>query len=139
MLEPYCGRAPFKHHGERVVLGQRQMQAADDAFLGWTTGTSQQQRHHCVRQLRDAKIKPMFELMKPANLTDCAQSCGWALARAHKRSGDAVVLSACMGTSAVFQDAMAAFAVRYADQNERDPAALVAAVRAGRIEARVGI
>jgi uncharacterized protein (DUF2252 family) len=139
VLEPYCGRVPFKHHGERVVFGQRLMQAAADAFLGWTTGTRQQQRHYYVRQLRDAKIKPMVELMNPANLIDYAQSCGWALARAHKRSGDAVVLSAYMGSGAVFEDAMAAFAVRYADQNERDHAALVAAVRAGRIEARTGI
>jgi uncharacterized protein (DUF2252 family) len=139
VLEPYCGRAPFKHHGERVVFGQRLMQAAADAFLGWTTGTRQPQRHYYVRQLRDAKIKPMVELMNPANLIDYAKACGWALARAHKRSGDAVVLSAYMGSSAVFEDAMAAFAVCYADQNERDHAALVAAVRAGRIEARVGI
>ncbi len=139
VLEPYCGRAPFQHHGERVVFGQRLMQAAADAFLGWTTGTRAPQRHYYVRQLRDAKIKPMVELMKPADLTEYAQSCGWALARAHKRSGDAVVLSAYMGTGAVFEDAMAAFAVRYADQNERDHAALVAAVRAGRVEARSGI
>ena len=65
VLEPYCGRAPFKHHGERVVFGQRLMQAAADAFLGWTTGTRQPQRHYYVRQLRDAKIKPMVELMSP--------------------------------------------------------------------------
>jgi uncharacterized protein (DUF2252 family) len=139
VLEPYCGRAPFKHHGERVVFGQRLMQAAADAFLGWTTGTRAQHRHYYVRQLRDAKIKPMVELMNPANLMDYAQACGWALARAHKRSGDAVVLSAYMGTSAVFENAMAAFAVHYADQNERDHEALLAAVRAGRIEARVGV
>lgn len=139
VLEPYCGRAPFEHHGERVVFGQRLMQAATDAFLGWTTGTREPQRHYYVRQLRDAKIKPMVELMNPDNLADYAKACGWALARAHKRSGDAVVLAAYMGTGAVFEDAMATFAVRYADQNEHDHAALVAAARSGRIEARTGV
>lgn len=138
VLEAYCGRAPFRHHGERVVFGQRLMQASADAFLGWTTGTRHAHRHYYVRQLHDARVKPLVELMKPPDLNQYAQFCGWALARAHKRSGDAVVLAAYMGSGAVFENALAAFGVAYADQNERDHAALVAAVRAGRIEARPG-
>lgn len=135
VLEPYCGKAPFGHHGERVVFGQRLMQAASDVFLGWTTGNIEG-RHFYIRQLRDAKIKPMVEVMKPSNLVNYAKACGWALARAHKRSGDAVALAAYMGSGTVFDDAMTAFADTYADQNERDHAALVAAVRSGRLEAR---
>lgn len=138
VLEPYCGRMPFRHQGERVVFGQRLLQAAADIFLGWTTG-SLEGRNYYVRQLRDAKIKPMVEIMKPVNLVNYAKACGWALARAHKRSGDAVKLFGYMGSGEVFEDAMATFAVAYADQNDRDHAALVAAVRSGRIEARVDV
>jgi hypothetical protein len=86
--------------------------------------------------LSDAKIKPVVEVMKPANLADYAALCGRALARAHVRSGDAVVLSAYMGKNTAFEDAIADFSVAYADQNERDHAALVAAVRDGRVEAQ---
>ncbi len=135
VLEPYCGRIPFTHSGERVVFGQRLLQAGADIFLGWMTGgfTS---RHFYVRQLRDAKIKPMVEIMKPINLRSYAVACGWALARAHKRTGDAVMLTGYLGGGEAFEDAMTAFAVRYADRNEQDHAALLAAVRAGRVEAR---
>ena len=135
VLEPYCGRLPFAHDGERVVFGQRLLQAGADIFLGWTTGGFTG-RHFYVRQLRDAKIKPTVEIMKPANLRTYAAACGWALARAHKRTADAVMLTGYLGTSAAFEDAVTAFAARYADQTERDHAAMVAAVRAGRIEAR---
>jgi hypothetical protein len=135
VLEPYCGLSPFAHHGERVVFGQRLMQAAADNFLGWTTGNIQGRQFY-VRQLRDAKIKPLVEIMKPVNLVNYAKACGWALARAHKRSGDAVMLAAYMGSGTTFEDAMTGFADAYADQNERDHAALVAAVRSGRLEAR---
>jgi uncharacterized protein (DUF2252 family) len=138
VLEPYCGRTPFRHHGERVVFGQRLMQAASDVFLGWTTGTIEG-RDYYVRQLRDAKVKPLVEIMKPVNLVNYGRACGWALARAHKRSGDAVMLAGYMGTSEAFEDAMASFAVAYADQNERDHGALVAAVRSGRLEARLDV
>ena len=93
-------------------------------------------KHFYVRQLRDAKIKPMVEIMKPVNLRAYASACGWALARAHKRTGDAVMLTGYLGASDAFEDAMTAFAARYADRNEQDHAALVAAVRAGRVEAR---
>jgi uncharacterized protein (DUF2252 family) len=135
VLEPYCGRLPFAHAGERVVFGQRLLQAGADIFLGWMTGGFTG-KHFYVRQLRDAKIKPMVEIMKPVNLRAYASACGWALARAHKRTGDAVMLTGYLGASNAFEDAMTAFAARYADRNEQDHAALVAAVRAGRVEAR---
>jgi uncharacterized protein (DUF2252 family) len=137
VLEPYAGASPYPHHGQRIVTGQRLMQAASDMFLGWTTAPGQGGRHFYIRQLNDAKIKPVVEVMKPANLTGYATMCGWALARAHARSGDAAVLAGYLGKSTAFADAVTDFSVAYADQNERDHAALVAAVRTGRVEARM--
>lgn len=136
VLEPYAGASPYTHAGQRVVVGQRLMQAASDMFLGWTTGQRIRTAPFYLRQLRDAKIKPVVEIMKPFNLHNYAQLCGRVLARAHARSGDAVVLSAYMGKSGAFANALADFAVAYADQNERDYAALVTAVRDGRIQAQ---
>jgi uncharacterized protein (DUF2252 family) len=133
VLEPYAGRSPYSHAGQRVVVGQRLMQAASDIFLGWYTGEGT--RHFYVRQLRDAKISVAIEVMKPSNLSDYGRMCGWALAKAHVRSGDAVVLDAYLGKSEAFEDAVADFAVSYADQNEKDHAALVKAVRAGKLQA----
>jgi len=135
VLEPYCGASTAAHSGKRVVVGQRIMQAASDMFLGWTTGTGESERQFFIRQLSDAKIKPVIEIMKEANLKGYARLCGMALARAHARSGDAAVLTGYMGKSTAFEDALADFSVAYADQNERDHAALLAAIRAGRIEA----
>jgi predicted 3-demethylubiquinone-9 3-methyltransferase (glyoxalase superfamily) len=120
-----------------VVVGQKLMQAASDMFLGWYTRASEPGMEFYVRQLSDAKIKPVIEVMKSTNLKAYAQLCGQALARAHIRSGDAAVLSGYMGQSSAFEDALADFSVAYAEQNERDHAALVAAVRDGRIEAQV--
>jgi len=137
VLEPYCGASPFGHAGHRVVAGQRAMQAASDIFLGWATGAGALKRHFFIRQLSDAKIKPVVEIMKEANLKGYARLCGMALARAHARSGDAAVLTGYMGKSAAFEDALADFSVAYADQNERDHAALLRAVRDGRIEAHM--
>jgi uncharacterized protein (DUF2252 family) len=137
VLEPYCGASPFEHAGQRVVVGQRAMQAAGDMFLGWTTGTGRGKYHFYLRQLSDAKIKPVIEIMKPLNLKNYAGLCGKVLARAHARTGDPVVLTGYLGKSTAFEDALADFSVAYADQNERDHAALVAAVRKGRIEARM--
>jgi len=137
VLEPYAGVSPFKHSGQRVVAGQRLMQAASDIFLGWFTGTGRYSLHFFVRQLNDAKIKPVAEAMNPANLKGYARMCGHALARAHARSGDAGMLSGYMGKGNVFEDALADFSAAYADQNERDHAALVEAVRSGRIEAQI--
>jgi uncharacterized protein (DUF2252 family) len=137
VLEPYAGASPFTHAGQRVVVGQRLMQAASDMFLGWYTGQGREARQFFVRQLADAKIKPVVEIMKPQNLINYATVCGWALARAHARSGDAAVLAGYLGNSSAFEDAIADFAAGYADQNERDHAALVAAVRSGKVEARL--
>jgi len=93
--------------------------------------------HFYVRQLKDAKIKPVTEIMSPFNLKNYATYCGQAMAQSHTSSGDVVVLSGYMGQSSAFEEAMADFAVAYADQNERDYAALVAAVRDGRIEVQL--
>jgi len=139
VLEPYCGASPFEHAGQRVVIGQRAMQAAGDMFLGWTTGTGKAKYHFYLRQLSDAKIKPVIEIMKSTNLKNYAGLCGRVLARAHARTGDPAVLTGYMGKSTAFEDALADFSVVYADQNERDHAALVAAVREGRLEARPGV
>ena len=135
VLEPYCGANPYDHAGQRVVIGQRTMQAAGDMFLGWTTSTGKAKTHLYLRQLSDAKIKPVIEIMKPVNLKNYAGLCGQVLARAHARSGDPAVLTGYMGKSTAFEDALADFGVAYADQNERDHAALLEAIRAGRIEA----
>jgi uncharacterized protein (DUF2252 family) len=133
VLEPYVGRSPFASDGERVVFGQRLMQAASDLFLGHMVG--KRGLHYYVRQLRDVKVRPMVELYTPANMADYARSCGSALARAHARSGDPAIISGYIGGGRVFSDAMAEFAVAYADQSEEDHASLVEAVRAGRVEA----
>jgi len=135
VLEPYCGANPYKHAGQRVVSGQRAMQTAGDIFLGWTTGTGEKKIQFYIRQLSDAKIKPVIEIMKPMNLKDYAGLCGRVLARAHARSGDPVVLTGYMGKSTAFEDALAEFGVSYAKQNEKDHACLLDAVRSGRIEA----
>jgi uncharacterized protein (DUF2252 family) len=134
VLEPYAGASPYTHHGQRVVVGQRLMQAASDIFLGWFTGTGSERRQFYVRQLRDAKVSANLEVAKPYNLVRYAAACGTALARAHARSGDPAVLSGYLGKNEVFEDAMTAYAVAYADQAERDFDAFKAAVRSGKIE-----
>jgi uncharacterized protein (DUF2252 family) len=136
VLEPYCGASPWEHAGQRVVIGQRVMQAAGDMFLGWTTGVGKAKYHFYLRQLSDAKIKPIIEIMKPINLKNYAGLCGRVLARAHARTGDPALLTGYMGKSTAFEDAIADFSVAYAEQNERDHAALLKAIREGRIEAR---
>ncbi len=135
VLEPYCGANPYPHAGQRVVIGQRIMQAAGDMFLGWSTGTGERKTQFYFRQLSDAKIKPVIEMMKLANFKLYAGLCGRVLARAHARSSDPLVLTGYMGKSTAFEDALADFGVAYADQNERDHAALIAAIRSGRLEA----
>ena len=137
VLEPYCGASPFKHAGERVVMAQRTMQAAGDIFLGWTTGAGGADRHFYIRQLSDAKIKPVIEIMKEPNLINYGRFTGAALARAHARSVDAALLTGYLGRSTAFEDAVTNFAAAYADQTERDHAKLLDAIRNGRIEARV--
>ena len=132
VLEPYAGKSAFASRGERVVVGQRLMQSASDLFLGWTE--TDVGRHFYVRQLRDMKLKPLVELWDTSQMIEYAGFCGWALARAHARSGDAAAISGYLGGRGAFDEAVADFAVDYADQNERDHKALVAAVKAGRME-----
>jgi uncharacterized protein (DUF2252 family) len=137
VLEPFASASRYENRGQRVVEGQRLMQAASDLFLGWTHGAGG--RHFYVRRLRDVKLKPSVELMKPRSLEAYAVLCGWALARAHARSGDAAAIAGYIGKSQTFDAALARFALTYADQNDADHAALVAAVRDGRIEARTDV
>jgi len=136
VLEPYCGANPYPHAGQRVVVGQRDMQTAGDMFLGWATGSGKRRLHYYFRQLSDAKIKPVIEIMKPVNLKNYAGLCGRVLARAHARSGDPAVLTGYMGKSTAFEDALADFGVAYAEQNKRDHDALLGAIRSGRLEAQ---
>jgi uncharacterized protein (DUF2252 family) len=131
VLEPFAWPSPYAHHGERVVRGQRLLQAASDILLGYATGPTG--RHMYIRQLRDAKIKPAIETMPARTLRRYATICGGVLARAHARSGDAVLLSAYLGRGTSFDAAIGAFAMAYARQTESDHAALVQAIKEGRL------
>jgi len=131
VLEPHAGSSPFGHHGERVVRGQRLLQAASDILLGYGNGPTG--RHIYVRQLRDAKVKPQLETMTPRHFRRYAETCGEVLARAHARTADAVVLSAYMGKSTTLDEAIGAFAQSYARQTESDHSALQQAIKAGRL------
>jgi len=132
VLEPYAGKSTYANHGQRVVAGHRLMQSASDIFLGWTEGIGG--RHFYIRQLRDAKIKPNVETFRPADMVVFAQWCGHSLARSHARSGDAAVISGYLGESDTFDKAIADFCSTYADQTERDHAALKKAARKGKLE-----
>jgi uncharacterized protein (DUF2252 family) len=131
VLEAYAGTIPYKHHGERVVRGQRLLQAASDMLLGYGKGPSG--RDIYVRQLRDAKVKPTLETMTPRNFRRYAATCAEVLARAHARTGDAVVLSAYLGKGTSFDEAIARFATAYGTQTERDHASLQKAIKSGRL------
>ena len=135
VLEAYAGKSVYPNHGQRVVNGHRLMQPASDIFLGWTEGRLG--RHFYVRQLRDVKIKPAVETFGTAEMTLFAQFCGHSLALSHARSGDPAVISGYLGKSDAFDEAIAAFSVAYADQNEKDHAALKRAIQDGKIEAVV--
>jgi uncharacterized protein (DUF2252 family) len=137
VLAAYCGRSQYRNQGERVVAGQLLMQAESDIFLGWTHASDPDgvDRDFYVRQLKDWKLSAPIEQMNPSGMRAYARMCGWTLARAHARSGDRVALAAYLGGSAKFDHAIAAFAETYADQNERDHAALQAAVKDGRAAA----
>jgi hypothetical protein len=113
----------------------RLMQSASDIFLGWTQ--SEQGRHFYLRQLRDMKMKPLVEVFNPATMLDYAALCGWTLARAHARSGDAAMIAGYVGKSDAFDRAIARFSRTYADQSERDHATFIDAIRKGRIEAQI--
>jgi uncharacterized protein (DUF2252 family) len=137
VLEPYAGASRFENHGQRVVEGQRLMQAASDIFLGWcpAVGLDGAQRDFYVRQLWDWKRSVEIERLSPHGLELYARICGWTLARGHARSGDRIAIAAYLGGGEAFDTAIAEFSEAYADQSERDHAALVAAIDAGRVAA----
>ena len=141
VLEPYAEPSVFASNGERVVAGQSLMQAASDIFLGWNvvTGPDGVTRHYYLRQLWDWKASADIESMSPDGLDAYARICGWTLARSHARTGDRQAIAGYIGGGDTLARALTEFAVAYADQNERDHAALVAAIASGRIEARTGI
>ncbi len=142
VLAAFVGTSKYTNQGQRVVAGQRLMQASSDIFLGWQrieTGLDGQQRDFYVRQLRDWKFSVDIESMVPRGLRMYGDLCGWTLARAHARSGDRIAIAAYLGSSDVFEKAIAEFAVTYADQNERDYKSLVDAVASGRITAERGL
>jgi hypothetical protein len=141
VLEPYLGRSRYANHGQRVVEGQRLMQAASDILLGWLRdkGASGVTRDFYVRQLWDQKGSAPVETMSAPLLQEYARLCGWTLAKAHARSGDPIGIASYLGTSDVFDNALATFAEIYADQNESDYLALRQAVQAGRVEAQTGV
>ena len=141
VLEPFLGESEFGNHGQRVVAGQRLMQAASDIFLGWlhTTGIDGVERDFYVRQLRDWKGSAEVDLMEPNAMAVYAGLCGWTLARAHARSGDASRSRGYLGSGDVFDQAIARFAEAYADQNERDYDALKQAVDSGLVAAETGL
>jgi uncharacterized protein (DUF2252 family) len=132
VLEPFAGASAYPHHGQRVVMGQRLMQPASDIFLGWVTGANGV--HFYVRQLRDAKIKPLIETFDEEMLTLFAKSCGIVLARAHAKAGGVSQISGYLGSGEDFDEAMGRFGIAYADQAERDHTALKAAVRQGKVQ-----
>ena len=141
VLEPFLGPSAHEHPGRRVVEGQRLMQAAGDILLGWVhaIGIEGEPRDHYVRQLWDWKLSVEVEAMSPDVLALYAELCGGTLARAHARCGDRIAIAAYLGGGQNFDRALADFAESYADQNERDHRALVAAIEAGRLEARHGL
>jgi len=136
VLAPYAGPSAYEHEGERVVTGQRLMQAASDVFLGWATGPFG--HHYYVRQLRDMKGSVAIDLLTPDELVRYSALCGVTLARAHARSGDAAAIAGYLGAGEQFDRAIVAFAHAYADQTIDDHAALQQAVTDGRVEAVLG-
>ena len=142
VLSRFLGASEFANMGQRVVAGQRLMQASSDIFLGWhrvAAGLDGKQRDFYVRQLRDWKFSLDVDAMVPGGMRMYGALCGWTLARAHARSGDSIAIAAYLGGSDVFDQAIAQFADAYADQNERDHNAVLEAVKAGRIVAEQGL
>jgi uncharacterized protein (DUF2252 family) len=141
VLEAFVEASEYDNCGQRVVVGQRLMQAVGDIFLGWVRveGLDGQPRDFYVRQLRDWKGSAEVESMLPAGMRAYGEVCGWTLARAHARSGDRIALGAYLGGGPSFDVAVREFAESYADQNERDHQSLLDAIRSGRITAEVGV
>ena len=138
-LAPYAGASEYEHQGERVVQGQRLMQSASDAFLGWVTGTGKGQREFYVRQLRDMKGSAVIETMTPTRLARYGQLCGTRLAGAHARTGNAAKIAGYLGDDDTFDRAIQRFAVAYADQTELDYAAFTRAADEQRIAVEAGV
>jgi len=141
VLEQFLPGSVYATHGQRVVEGQRLMQASSDILLGWqqTDGIDGVRRDYFMRQLWDWKASVEIELLEAPMLARYGELCAWTLARAHARSGDRVAIASYLGTGGTFDKAMASFAGAYADQNDRDHATLVAAIADGRLEAEMGI
>jgi uncharacterized protein (DUF2252 family) len=142
VFEGFLGRSEFSNHGERVVVGQRLMQASSDIFLGWlhvASGADGRARDFYVRQLKDWKGSAEIEQMVPKGLALYGAMCGWTLARAHARSGDRIAIAAYLGTGSSFDRAILEFSAAYAEQNNRDYQALSAAVASGKIKAESGL
>jgi len=135
VLERFAGKSSYTNHGQRVVAGQRLMQATSDIFLGWdrVEGFDGERRDFYFRQFRDWKGSVEVEGLRPKGLAIYAGLCGWTLARAHARSGDRIALATYLGKSDAFDRAVGEFSVAYADQNERDHAAMLEAVKSGRL------
>jgi uncharacterized protein (DUF2252 family) len=136
VLEPYAGKSVFRNQGERVVVGQRLMQSATDFFLGWSRSDKPAFDFY-VRQLRDMKASVNLDNLAIKGFTDYARCCGWAIARAHAKTGSAAGIAGYLGSGVAFERALRRFAIAYANQTEEDYAVLVKAVRAGRIKASV--
>jgi uncharacterized protein (DUF2252 family) len=132
VLAAYAGKSAFRHQGQRIVQGHRLMQSASDIFLGWCTGKTGRQFY--VRQLRDIKLKPLVNAFSSSDAIQFSEWCGWTLARAHARSGEAAMIGGYLGTKDVFDKAIAAFSIAYADQTEQDYQLVRKAARAGRLE-----
>jgi uncharacterized protein (DUF2252 family) len=142
VLEEYLGPSEFSNHGERVVTGQRLMQATSDIFLGWLhveSGLDGESRDFYGRQLKDWKGSAEIEQMVPQGMATYGSLCGWTLARAHARSGDRIAIASYLGNGDSFDRAVLEFSKAYAEQNERDYDALAAAVKSGRITAETGL
>jgi len=142
VLEPYVGKSAFGNHGQRVVEGQKMMQAASDIFLGYIRSPKDPDgvaRDYYIRQLWDWKTSANLETILPHGLELYARACGWTLARAHARSGDRIAIAAYLGKSAVFDRALADYATAYADQNDKDYSELQRAVKSGRLTAEEGV
>src|SRR3954447_12573284 len=137
VLERFLGPSPVEHHGERIVTGQRRLQATSDILLGWTTG--EKGRHVYIRQLQDQKAGVVVDAMTADDLTTWSGLCAWALARGHARSGVPASIAAYLGTDDEFAHAVARFATTYADVNQRDFEALRAAAESGRVVAEMGV
>ncbi|HXD58191.1 MAG TPA: DUF2252 domain-containing protein [Thermoleophilaceae bacterium] len=141
VLEPFCGKSEFGNQGQRVVEGQKLMQAASDIFLGFlrTTGIDGKRRDFYIRQLWDWKTSAEVQSMLPSGMALYGRLCGWTLARAHARSGDSVAVAAYLGNGDAFDRSLTEFAERYAEQNDQDHLALLEAIESGRLEAIAGI